>query len=181
MKRARSCSPRRASRGNVARTNNIVSPGGARSGYPDAAPLGLSEHLCGHVAHGWLAMGYMTALLSKLANAPRGEHGSARARSRIRRQTNDLFSLAPLGERGDRKAGGEGVFTKTHASCRSRKNKSKHKMQKAKVRTKTSGIVSVGPEILDPLTRPAPAGECAGCGPPSPPRGRGNCLSSISE
>ena len=26
---------------------------------------------------------------------------------------------------------------------------------------------------LDPLTRPAPAGESAGCGPPSPPRGRG--------
>jgi hypothetical protein len=26
---------------------------------------------------------------------------------------------------------------------------------------------------FDPLTRPAPAGESAGCGPPSPPRGRG--------
>ncbi len=26
---------------------------------------------------------------------------------------------------------------------------------------------------LDPLTRPAPADESAGCGPPSPPRGRG--------
>ncbi len=30
---------------------------------------------------------------------------------------------------------------------------------------------------LDPLTRPAPAGESAGCGPPSPPRGRGRRFS----
>jgi hypothetical protein len=27
--------------------------------------------------------------------------------------------------------------------------------------------------LADPLTRPAPAEESAGCGPPSPPRGRG--------
>jgi hypothetical protein len=33
------------------------------------------------------------------------------------------------------------------------------------------GIVAI--VHLDPLTRPAPAGESAGCGPPSPPRGRG--------
>jgi hypothetical protein len=30
---------------------------------------------------------------------------------------------------------------------------------------------------MDPLTRPAPAGEDAGCGPPSPPRGRGTLIS----
>src|ERR1039458_7655534 len=30
---------------------------------------------------------------------------------------------------------------------------------------------------FDPLTRPAPAGESAGCGPPSPPKGRGLSLS----
>jgi hypothetical protein len=30
----------------------------------------------------------------------------------------------------------------------------------------------------DPLTRPAPAEENAGGGPPSPPRGRGACISA---
>jgi hypothetical protein len=35
-------------------------------------------------------------------------------------------------------------------------------------------VISLGkPQPEDPLTRPAPAGESAGCGPPSPPRGRG--------
>jgi hypothetical protein len=32
------------------------------------------------------------------------------------------------------------------------------------------------PSRGDPLTRPAPADENAGCGPPSPPRGRGRRL-----
>jgi len=32
---------------------------------------------------------------------------------------------------------------------------------------------------LNPLTRPAPAGESAGCRPPSPPRGRGQGFSIV--
>ena len=36
-----------------------------------------------------------------------------------------------------------------------------------------SGDRDVKHSRFDPLTRPAPAGESAGCGPPSPPRGRG--------
>jgi hypothetical protein len=32
----------------------------------------------------------------------------------------------------------------------------------------------------DPLTRPAPADEDAGCGPPSPPRGRGKWIQITS-
>jgi hypothetical protein len=31
---------------------------------------------------------------------------------------------------------------------------------------------------MNPLTRPAPADENAGCGPPSPPRGRGREIQS---
>jgi len=34
--------------------------------------------------------------------------------------------------------------------------------------------------FYDPLTRPAPADETAGCGPPSPPRGRGAGLVSVA-
>ena len=76
-------------------------------------------------------MGYDLSLLSKLAAAPRGEHGSARERSRIRHQTNDSFPLAPLGEREDRKAGGEGVFTKMEFVWESRKSKVKGKSETA--------------------------------------------------
>ena len=43
----------------------------------------------------------------------------------IELKTNDSFSLAPLGERGDRKAGGEGVFTKMEFVRRSSKSKGK--------------------------------------------------------
>ena len=81
----------------------------------------------GALSHGWLAVGYMTTLLSKLADAPCGDCNFAHAQSRIRRQTNDSFSLAPLGERGDRKAGGEGVFTKMEFVWESRKSKAKVK------------------------------------------------------
>ncbi|MDR3677654.1 MAG: type II toxin-antitoxin system Phd/YefM family antitoxin [Acidobacteriota bacterium] len=95
-------------------------------------------------------VGDIISILSKLAEAPRGEHGSPRARSRMRRQTNDSFSLAPLGEsdfrtplgsigpqksgRGDRKAegaprsacrGGEGVFTKMESGRQRGKGKGK--------------------------------------------------------
>ena len=38
-------------------------------------------------------------------------------------------------------------------------------------------VESQGSRRWDPLTRPAPAGENAGCGPPSPPRGRGTFIS----
>ena len=38
-------------------------------------------------------------------------------------------------------------------------------------------VESEGSGRWDPLTRPAPAGENAGCGPPSPPRGRGTSIS----
>jgi hypothetical protein len=37
-------------------------------------------------------------------------------------------------------------------------------------------VESQGSRRWDPLTRPAPAGENAGCGPPSPPRGRGTFI-----
>ena len=61
------------------------------------------------------------------------------------------FSLAPLGERGDRKAVGEGV---------GRGMKAEREMR-------------IRPHGLDPLTRLAPAEGSAGGEPPSPPRGRG--------
>jgi hypothetical protein len=88
--------------------------------------------------------GERSSLLSKLANAPRGERGSAGVRSRIRLQTNDSFSLAPLGERGDRKAegaprsacrGGEGVFTKMEFVWKSRKSQAKGKSETASAST----------------------------------------------
>ena len=52
----------------------------------------------------WLVLhlriaGRLHSLLSKLADAPRGEHGSPRTRSRIRRQSKDSFSLSPKGAR----------------------------------------------------------------------------------
>jgi hypothetical protein len=75
--------------------------------------------------------GETTTLLSKLADAPCGGHGSACARSRIRHQTNDSFPLAPVGERGARKAGGEGVFTKMEFVWEGRKSKAKGKSETA--------------------------------------------------
>ncbi len=63
----------------------------------------------------------------------------------------EITALAPLGERGNRKAVGEGVSTDMNAL----------------------GQFGIRPYGLDPLTRPAPADESAGSGPPSPPRGRG--------
>ena len=47
----------------------------------------------------FMTAGVRPSLLSKLAVASRGEHGFLRARSRIRRQTNDSFSLSPKGAR----------------------------------------------------------------------------------
>ena len=44
----------------------------------------------------------------------------------------------------------------------SRKSKSKGKAQESKVKAPSFGDVSVEPRVFDPLTRPAPAGECAG-------------------
>jgi hypothetical protein len=63
-------------------------------------------------------------------------------------KTKTSFSLAPLGERGDRKTVGEGVGSIPEQSLE-------------------------WTEQSDPLTRPAPSDESAGGGPPSPPRGRG--------
>ena len=98
----------------------------------------------------------------------------------------DITALAPLGERGDRKAVGEGVCTKRETMCQNRKSKSKGHGQKENalrpnICARKSRNCGMGREdqdemwrcVLDPLTRPAPAGESAGCGPPSPPRGRG--------
>ena len=42
-----------------------------------------------------------------------------------------------------------------------------------------TGGVGLSTLSFDPLTRPAPAGESAGCGPPSPPRGRGLRFSRV--
>ena len=52
--------------------------------------------------------------LSKLVNAYRGQRGIAVCCHEYRVKTKGYFSLAPLGERGDRKAGGEGVSTNMH-------------------------------------------------------------------
>ena len=62
------------------------------------------------------------------------------------------FSLAPLGERGDRKAVGEGALTSANSLSQ----------------------VCVPPFGFDALTRRVPAGESAGCAPPSPPKGSGS-------
>ena len=48
----------------------------------------------------------------------------------------------------------------------------------APVKILDSTMVDNGQLGRNPLTRPAPAEESAGCGPPSPPRGRGKALES---
>ncbi len=45
--------------------------------------------------------------------------------------------------------------------------------QSTLARAKSLANVFSSPQSSDPLTRPAPADENAGCGPPSPPKGRG--------
>ena len=79
-------------------------------------------------------MGLTTTLLSKLADASSGPRGTALNHREFDIETKDTFPLAPLGERGDRKAegaprsaccGGEGVFTKMEFVWESRKNKAK--------------------------------------------------------
>ena len=86
---------------------------------------------------------------------PMGEspHRKCRNSSAERKLSGGVstFSLAPLGERGDRKAVGEGV---------GRGMKAEREMR-------------IRPHGLDPLTRLAPAEGSAGDEPPSPPRGRG--------
>jgi hypothetical protein len=64
------------------------------------------------------------ARLSKLTTVPSGERGSAFRHHEFDIKTQDTFPLAPLGERGDRKAGGEGVRSKMGIVCLSRKSKS---------------------------------------------------------
>jgi len=49
---APSFSPRRASRGNMCRADNILSLVGAMSACPDSAPTGLDEHGAGAFTHG---------------------------------------------------------------------------------------------------------------------------------
>jgi hypothetical protein len=67
------------------------------------------------------------SLLSKLADAPSGPRGTALSHHEFDIETKNTFSLAPLGERGDRKAGGEGVFTKMEFVWESRKSQAKVK------------------------------------------------------
>jgi hypothetical protein len=66
---------------------------------------------------------------SKLGDAPSGPRGTALNHHEFDIETKDIFSLAPLGERGDRKAGGEGVFTKMEFVRESRKSKVKGKSE----------------------------------------------------
>ena len=68
---------------------------------------------------------------------------------------NEIPALAPLGERVARR----GVFI------------SRGETGEGVQAQRAIGILSF--HEFDPLTRPAPAGEGAGCGPPSPPKGRG--------
>jgi hypothetical protein len=41
---------------------------------PDAAPAGTAGLSTGLLTHGWLAVGYMTALLSKIIDSPLFSH-----------------------------------------------------------------------------------------------------------
>ena len=105
-------------------------------------------------------------------------------------KTKNSFSLAPLGERGDRKAVGEGVSTNMAQCVRTAKARQKAKRKRQNCKPLPPKILAMRKlrvcdnrdcfvrHSLDPLTCPAPAGESAGCGPPSPPRGRGKCISS---
>jgi hypothetical protein len=71
------------------------------------------------------------SVLSKLADAPSGPHGTALSHHEFDIETKDTFPLAPLGERGDRKAGGEGVFTKMEFVRQSGKSKGKSEIPSA--------------------------------------------------
>ena len=66
-----------------------------------------------------LAHGDSIPLLSKLADAPSGPRGTALSHREFDIETKNTFPLAPLGERGDRKARGEGVPSKIDECTRS--------------------------------------------------------------
>jgi hypothetical protein len=67
------------------------------------------------------------SLLSKLADSPSGPRGTALSHHEFDIETKNTFPLAPLGERGDRKAGGEGVFAKMEFVWETRKSQAKGK------------------------------------------------------
>ena len=78
------------------------------------------------------AMGFLCAMeVEKTYHALSGLAGKLGAvqtlvsKLTIELETNESFSLAPLGERGSRKAGGEGVGPDLDTVRRSRKSKSK--------------------------------------------------------
>jgi hypothetical protein len=73
------------------------------------------------------------AALSKLANPSRNQRGSAPCCYEFNIGTNGTSSLAPLGERGDRKAVGEGVLTKLETICQNRKSRPRGKNEKTYV------------------------------------------------
>ena len=64
---------------------------------------------------------------------------------------------------------GRQVFSTVQSRCCSTRYESNPNV----VRLRGFRQMLFNPYLGDPLTRPAPAGESAGCGPPSPPRGRG--------
>jgi hypothetical protein len=82
----------------------------------------------GHLAHG-------EPLLSKLATVANRPRSWAFCHHEFDIETKDTFPLAPLGERGDRKAGGEGVFTKAEFVRRSSKSQAKGKSETASAST----------------------------------------------
>ena len=71
--------------------------------------------------------GVVISLLSKIADAASGPRGTALSHHEFDIETKDTFPLAPLGERGDRKAGGEGVFSKMEFVRRSSNSKGKRR------------------------------------------------------
>ena len=79
-------------------------------------------------------MGVKITLLSKIPDVASSPRGTALSHHEFDIETKDTFPLAPLGERGDRKAegaprsaccGGEGVFTKMEFFRRSSNSKGK--------------------------------------------------------
>ena len=98
---------------------------------------------------------------------------------RVQQKMWDTFSW---GRRGTARRGVRGFVPREKSCARAVKasQKAKRKSQKVKVKPPSFGNVSVAARVFDPLTRPAPADESAGCSPPSPPRGRGICLSLVT-
>ena len=73
--------------------------------------------------------GVVISLLFKIADAANGSRGPALSHHEFDIETKGTFPLAPLGERGDRRAGGAGVFTKMEFVRESRKSKVKGKSE----------------------------------------------------